>query len=144
MSASPTADECKPLHLGRRLNRPSCGGVPRRLRKEAAYHFIDHDAHLRADMPRLGPNGVDRKALCPSIRQHAFQPAIAQVIGDQPSRKKRETVSGESGIHNGVAMYSDPRSSVLRREIIGGSDPQSVRLESAFCPDYVRLSPLPD
>jgi len=43
-----------------------------------------------------------------------------------------------------AGSYSDPRSSVLRREIIGGSDPQSVRLESAFCPDYVRLSPLPD
>ncbi len=36
---------------------------------------------------------------------------------------------------------SDPRSSALRREIISVSGPQSVRLEGAFCPDYVRLSP---
>jgi len=32
-------------------------------------------------------------------------------------------------------MCSDPRSSAVRREIIGVSCPQSVRLEGASCPD---------
>ncbi len=36
---------------------------------------------------------------------------------------------------------SDLRLSALRREIIGVSCPQSVRLEDAPCPAYVRLSP---
>jgi len=40
-----------------------------------------------------------------------------------------------------AATCSDPRSSVLPREIIGVSCPQSVRLEDTSCPDYVRLSP---
>lgn len=46
--------------------------------------------------------------------------------------------------HEGVARdatCSDPRSSALRREIIGVPGPQSARLDVASCPDYLRLSP---
>jgi len=68
--------------------------VPRRLRMKAAHHFIHHDAHFRAHMPRLGPKGMNRKALRTSRRKDTDQSARAQMIGDQPGREEGETTSG--------------------------------------------------
>ncbi len=70
--------------------------------------------------------GLGIEALAASIQAHGLLQSLVV----------RPALDGQ-----GQATCSDPRSSALRREIIGVSGPQSARLEGASCPDYVRLSP---